>query len=390
MKWITVVVKLLVVLLFLMAISRVDADNWDELQLSPKMLCAIPYGNIRVEVYEHLDNFKSTTSQREKKYFYKPIALLDHRSAISTFNDVTKESIMRFKIQMWNEEIEKKIIQQVSKVVDEEVQPHQVEVIYLEEVRLASSEPSSIMYSIPVWLTFQSKKFMWFSFFCPERSDCDQLAETMRTSPELFDHFQLHFSLTTQASFTKEIVLRVDSIVKGDMVASLLQRFKKKTEILLTADDEKKFLAESTENVILESFKDTSENTVTAELKAVVSRKLKDLFISSSTSVKEQNDKRWESVFWNDDNYRPDKISKMLNDVYEDELDEDEQNKLVKLYQNNNKLIASGEKSFEDLDKLLQKTKDYIEWGGEKFTPKLLSLTKINLSQLRDTHQLHC
>ena len=48
--------------------------------------------------------------------------------------------------------------------------------------------------------------------------------------------------------------------------------------------------------------------------------------------IKEQSDKMWDSVFWNEDNYRPDKTTKTLNEIL-NKLDRETQKKLADLFQ---------------------------------------------------------
>jgi hypothetical protein len=52
------------------------SSSCEKLQISPD------YGNFLVEIYEHANNRKTTTTPNEKKYFYSPIAILDHKSSV--------------------------------------------------------------------------------------------------------------------------------------------------------------------------------------------------------------------------------------------------------------------------------------------------------------------
>jgi hypothetical protein len=47
-----------------------------------------------------------------------------------------------------------------------------------------------------------------------------------------------------------------------------------------------------------------------------------------------------------------------------------------------------GSTSKDDIDKFYQMSKGYVEWDGDKFVPKPLALSKINLTHLRDRHLL--
>jgi hypothetical protein len=117
----------------------------------------------------------------------------------------------------------------------------------------------------------------------------------------------------------------------------------------------------------------------------------------------------WDSVFWNEDNYRPDKTTKTLNEIFK-KLETESQKKMSETYDNNNKVggekqaaflgLFSGKAKFntefsrhgsttkEDIEKFYEESKDHVEWDGEKFSPKPLSLSRINLAQLRDTQSL--
>jgi hypothetical protein len=155
---------------------------------------------------------------------------------------------------------------------------------------------------------------------------------------------------------------------------------------------------------------------------------LKDLLITSRTTIKEQNDKMWDSVFWNDDNYRPDKTTKTLNEIL-NKLDKETQKKLANLFQkaerqsgikltlnegkNEKRIqhnydasswtevgkissIISGkladtsdislrvESLKEDVEKLLRESRNHVQFDGEKFVPKPIQLSRINLGQFRD------
>jgi hypothetical protein len=123
----------------------------------------------------------------------------------------------------------------------------------------------------------------------------------------------------------------------------------------------------------------------------------------------------WDSVFWNDDNYRPDKTTKTLNEII-NKLDTETRKKLTDMFktrENKEKIqhnydlsswadvdrissVISGKLSNdsdssrrveiwkEDVGKLLQESRNHVEWDGEKFVPKPMQLSRINLAKFRD------
>jgi hypothetical protein len=157
---------------------------------------------------------------------------------------------------------------------------------------------------------------------------------------------------------------------------------------------------------------------------------LKDFLVTSRTTIKEQNDKMWDSVVWNDDSYRPDKTTKNLNEII-NKLDKETQKKLADLFmkaenkpsaikftldenKNENRIqhnydanswtqldkisstisgkLANDSDSSrrveilkEDVAKLLVESKNHVQWDGEKFVPKPMQLSQINLVKFHDS-----
>ncbi len=131
---------------------------------------------------------------------------------------------------------------------------------------------------------------------------------------------------------------------------------------------------------------------------------LENLLVTSRVTIGAQSSQMWDSVFWNEDNYRPDKSARTFNDVYS-KLDKEHQAKLLTSFAESSKTSGSaggggwgfsasaslnieqsksGYYSKEELDKLFQESKDTVQWDGEKFAPKPMTLSRINLAKLRD------
>ena len=392
-----------------------DSSTWEKLQISPDTFSSVEYANFLIEIYEHTDNNKATTTMSQKKYFYSPLAILDHKSAVSSYNRFTKQPEMRFRIEMWNDKVQNEVVKHLKKIVGQEIQSDNVKIFPMKKIILTSNVPTEEYSISPVWANYDSKsKSVWFSLSCYDPKVCDELADEMRSAPKHLDHFKLLFRLSSQTSQTKQATINIDSVTSGSMVSHLLQKFEDKNEIFLTANDEKKMLTESAANIRMETFDDSEIASPDTENQIV--NILKDLLITSRTTIKEQNDKMWDSVFWNDDNYRPDKTTKTLNEIL-NKLDTETQKKLANLFQKaperqsgiqltldegkNEKriqhnydanswtevdkisLIISGkladtsdtfplrvESLKEDAEKLLQQSRNHVQFDGEKFVPK--------------------
>jgi hypothetical protein len=61
----------------------------------------------------------------------------------------------------------------------------------------------------------------------------------------------------------------------------------------------------------------------------------------SRTTIKEQSDEIWDSVFWNEDNYRPDRTTRVLNEIV-NKLSTETRKELADMFQ---KVVKQTEKS---------------------------------------------
>jgi hypothetical protein len=79
-------------------------------------------------------------------------------------------------------------------------------------------------------------------------------------------------------------------------------------------------------------------------------------------------------------------------------LDKEKQNKLIETYEKvvqagigwkkfgiNFDFLHSENMSSESIEKLIEESRETVEWNGVKFEPKPLSLSRLNLAKLRDT-----
>jgi hypothetical protein len=306
------------------------------------------YGNFLIEIYEHANNHKPTATASQKKYFYSPIALLDNKSAVSSYNNVTKQPEMSFRIEMWNDKVENEVVKHLNDIVGHQIKSNQVRVIPLEKVILVSKRPT-VDYSLyPEWTNYDKSKTLWFYLSCYDPKICDELANEMRSNPKQFHQLKLLYSLSSQTSQTKHTTISIESITSGTLVSTLLQKFEDKKEIFLTASDEKKMLSETATNIRMDTFDDSEVGSPDTEFQIL--NILKDLLVTSRTTIKEQSDKMWDSVFWNEDNYRPDKTTKTLNEIL-NKLDKETQKKLADMFQ-------KAEKQAQITEKLISSNRD--------------------------------
>ncbi|EFX63632.1 hypothetical protein DAPPUDRAFT_119038 [Daphnia pulex] len=388
-----------------------SSSSWAKLRISPDTFSFMEYGNFVVRIYEHANNHVAATTASQKRYFYSPLALLDHSSAVSSYNGLTKQPEMLFRIVMWSNKVENEVVQHLSGITGHPIKSYQVSVIPLENLILISGSPPVDFWLNPWWTYYDGRKTRWLSLSCYEQKVCDRLANAMRWDPTQFAHFKLLYSFSSHQTWqTKQATISIDSVTSGQLVSTLLKKFKKKKKILLTANDEMKMLKETTKQVLRNTFSEFEVWSPYTEVEIL--NILKGLLVTSRTTIKEQSDKMWHSVFWDDDNYRPDKTAKTLNEIY-NKLDKETQKIFIDImFQTEEHLefsssradvdgissIISGKMatnsdssrrvdiSIEEMVKLLtdSRNRDHVQWDGAKFVPKPIQLSRINLAKCRN------
>lgn len=342
-----------------------------------------------------------------KKYYHAPIVLLDHKSANCTINSLSGEAEVKFRIELWNDDVRTKVRRWIRKEIDQKAKDSHISIIPFDRLALkaiASPSKQQTYYIEKSWIPYQGRKDIWFTLICVNNSSCDHVASAMRDNPMHFSDLRMLFSLASEKSHSLKTVIRVESILSGNIASKLNQRMANLDFALITAADEQKLISESATNIMIESFSDS--DLVTPQTEAQINNFLRDhLLLPSKIIIKDAKDKLWESVLWNDNNYRPDMASKRLNEIYQ-KLNTENQKKLAKSFKNSNKVGNEGSVGLpgvaevrskidvdvsldvssdrEHFDKLLDETKDTIQWDGTEFKPKPLSLSKVNLGNLRD------
>ena len=295
-------------------------------------------------IYDHSSNQKmeSGTSQVRHKFFYAPITLLDHESATSSFNNLTSTPEMSFRVQLWNDQVQTAVTSWIKREINSTAKDSFIQVIPFEKIVLTStmafSQQQSRYQISKEWIPYQLEKDVWFTLTCFTLNDCQELAQQMRKNPMQFKELRIAYSVDSQRSQKRETNIRIDNILSGQLGAKLQQRMAQEDFVLLRAEDHQRLVAESATNVIHETVDDSDDVPSPASEKKVYEI-IEKLFDSSRITLKSQSDRMWNSVFWNEDNYRPDRVATTLNEVY-DKLEKDDQKKLAEAFSNTNKVAG--------------------------------------------------
>jgi len=165
-----------------------------------------------------------------------------------------------------------------------------------------------------------------------------------------------------------------------------------------TAEDELRLLNEAKTNIIA-SLGDSFHLDSTSEEK--IDDLLKNLLIESRGKITSNHSPDiWESLFWSEENYRPDKIAKLMNEMFR-KLNSKFQEELSNCFKEDSKvalcnvnaqlldaLFKQNSISKERLDKILKESKGNVIWNGSEFIPKLILVSKLNRVKLNEIKSL--
>jgi len=393
-----------------------DIDSWAKLQISPTAFDSVNYDDFLINIYEHSGNGriveKNKTSE-SRKYYYAPLAILDVWSARGFKNEITEQFEMEFSIELWNDDIQKQVTELIRNKHNITVKDTSIQIIPFKELILSSS--SSIFrkkykFTADTWVPYQQGKRAKFSLICESIERCKKIAQNIKDEPESFKSLRLQFRVDSEKAKTQKTNIRIQSIMRGNFMSKLTQEMPDAEFALLRENDAQKMLSESASNIIYDSFSDSDTPVIKPIENNQLMTFLKDnLMEDTKTMIEKQNDTRWGNVFWNEDNYRPDKLTKSFQDKYND-LNTTSKRDFINAFNNLDKLNIDTAITVPDifdvkfntdiehgigenhtgasLNKFLKESQDKVLWNGEKFVPKPMSFSRMNFDNMKNDKKL--
>jgi len=213
--------------------------------------------------------------------------------------------------------------------------------------------------------------------------------------------------MSSSTSQTTKLDINVANLQNGQMASKLIQTLPNADTAYLTASDAKQLLVESSTKIIINSF--TDKQVVDANSQEQIMNILQNLLIAGQTAISSQSSNMWNSVFWNQDNYRPDVASSTMNSIY-NQLNTTNQKAMAQSFtdskSNSNsagfnagyagfsvgataswasEASKSSNMSNEEFNNLNKAAASTTMWNGTAFTPKPLSLSMVNMNKLKNT-----
>lgn len=312
-----------------------DASSWADLQLQSKAIGFMEYRNYRISIYEGVDALKPDASRRARQYFCTPIAVLLHQSAKYRHSAQENKHVVMLKVQLWSRQVQDQVLDYMNNKMLVSVNDTQVTPIHFEEIILSCSAAEDACRCSSEWQPYQLHNDMSFRMVCPSRAKALELERLLKSEPQQFEAvFKIKFNVATRKTQQKETAISVENVVSGDLFTRLDQRFPHAKEVYLTAEDTKKLLSESANKVVVQSF--TENDVIVDGSEAAIAKILEAMMVSGSRRVDSESAAMWDSVFWKDDNYRPDRVASELSEVH-NKSDSETQKRLLGIVSNANR-----------------------------------------------------
>jgi len=98
-------------------------------------------------------------------------------------------------------------------------------------------------------------------------------------------------------------------------MSELMERYSEADDVFIAVEDEQRLIIETKENIIVALEEDTTEIDMISEENIYAA--LANVLIESRGKITfDHSLEMWNSLFWNEEDYRPDKIAKQINEIY--------------------------------------------------------------------------
>jgi hypothetical protein len=249
------------------------------------------------------------------------------------------------------------------------------------------------------WINnLQQQQTYRFQVAAENNASCQLLAHTIQTTPDQFaDNLQLQFTVSAAKIDSKVVSVKSEHIVSSQLVASLknlpsavgANRY-------LTSSDYNRMLWQISNQVIASEV--TSGDYVDTDDELSLKDVIAQMFETQKENTAKFDDKMWNSVFWDPLDERPDKITNELNKfIFFNQTDHRayltqagsssssaKVNAVIKAFSfgGEGSHTSSSSMTTDDITHLLENYDIESQVQGEKFVPKQLDLTRLNVNDL--------
>ncbi|XP_055357144.1 uncharacterized protein LOC129602194 isoform X3 [Paramacrobiotus metropolitanus] len=246
-----------------------------------------------------------------------------------------------------------------------------------------------------------------FRALCTSMTICEQLAHNIREYPTDFvANVEVQYTMQSQKSAARRLRVTVENIHNSQMFTELNQRFKNQDYAYLGASDAKQIKMEVMGNVMAAEVSDAE--FLTKENMPTIVTLIDQALNFQQVETNKFQPQMWNSVFWSDENGRPDRVARELQDQY-DQMSTEKKEAWAKSQADSTSkeecgnakvgvpdkgsisvehcegsktaTASANEETNESLNARVNKNKVIVI--GDKIIPKSMDLKRANLAELR-------
>ena len=370
-------------------------------QIERKVKTTIKYKERALAVWEQPGTSNATA---DRIYYVTPPVTLIPNSAICQYRAITNSYEVVYDIQLWEKELPRAAVEAL-KQLSLNVKEDQILPLPFYQARIIWNNPEEQLQQLKLssaWVNnLQQQQTYRFRVAAENNASCQLLANAIQTTPDQFaDSLQLQFTVSAAKIDSKVVTVKSDHVVSSQLVAALKN--------LPSTDGPNRYLTSSDYNRMLWQIANevvasevTSGDYVDADDELSLKDVIAQMFDTQKQNTAQFDDKMWNSVFWDPLDERPDKITNELNKYikfnqtdHRAYLDKKEASstsvsaKASGLFGGIVSAEGSGSHSSssglttDDIGHLLEKYDIESQVQGEKFVPKQLDLTRLNVNDL--------
>ncbi|CAF1211968.1 unnamed protein product [Rotaria sordida] len=298
------------------AISQniINSQDFFKAQLSPSTLTSVPYLDGEVTVYEHLQN--------SSRLFVPPLAALYLNQTRVFYNRLSDKYLLRLSLILFTNELRTTILRYVSNTRNRCSPPLEIcdiKMVPTERLRVIWKRSTELSSNYKLDTSWQSNTALLnkvdVHIECSTNQTCYDLLNDILETPEILNGLELQYSTQTEKQIRKTVTITGEHIMKTPTYSQLKQIPSSTTgnnTHYLLVDDMNQFITEILTKMELEEI--TDSDYIAQDDHNILADLMKKYFSLNVEILHDHTERQWNSVYWNSNNIRPDRIVHLLND----------------------------------------------------------------------------
>ncbi len=279
-----------------------------------------------------------------------------------------------------------------------DLQKEDISLLPMDKIRLvwrgSEALDKSFLELPDTWMSNTHKqRIVSFDLTCWNKTACLEVIEILREMPELLSGIELEYIASAQRASQKHVAVSGTQFMSSSLFAKLANMPGAAGNVRYVNSNDLRVIASQVASSIVATVISDFDYKAQAD-EVSVTDIIENFLAQQRISTKEFDKTKWESVFWNPDFARPDKVTSLLNDAFEKDATDADKLKVsdttekaeLGLGQSLDLIGLKGDQTSvaketitEKLENLWER-KSHVEYNGLAFVLKPMVLHRLNLA----------